>query len=126
MDSLLFIITIILSYYDLLEHRLPNCLVLGLLSLAVMRDPVRALAAFPALLVMGSLYLLSRGSLGLGDVKLYAALSAYLGVAKMLPLFGLSFLLAGVISLVLILKNGTTKQVIPFGPFLCLAALLIQ
>lgn len=126
MDSFLFFMTLALSYHDLKDHRLPNALVYGLLVGAVLQDPVQALAGWLGMGFMAILYGLARGGLGFGDVKLYGALCAYLGAPAILPLFTLSFLMAGAVSLVMVIKKGTTAQVIPFGPFLCLSALLIR
>lgn len=126
MDSFLFFMTLVLSYYDLKEYRLPNTLVYALLVAAVLNDPIQALAGGIGVGVMGVLYWLAKGGLGWGDVKLYGALCAYLGARAIVPLFTLSFVLAGMVSLVLVIKKGTTSQVIPFGPFLCLSALLIR
>lgn len=123
MNSLFFLLTLILSAYDLLEHRLPNRLVWSLQVLAVLKDPIGAWASLGGLVLMGSLYLISR-SMGLGDVKLFAALAAYTGWEEILPMFVRSFLIAAIFSLILLIKKGTTrKSVIPLGPCLCLAAL---
>lgn len=126
MDSFFFALTLALSAIDLREHRLPNQLVYWLLVLAVIQDPGKALAAWPGLLVMGLIYLLSKGSLGWGDVKLFSALCAHVGLESVWSLLTLSFILAGVVSLICLIKNGTTKQVIPLGPFLCFSALVIR
>lgn len=125
MDSLFYTFTLILSAYDLRNFRLPNPYVLGVLTLAVFKDPISATAAVGGLALMGLVYVLSNGRLGLGDVKLFTALSAYVGWGEILPMFARSFLLAAGFSLFLIMKNGISRRsVIPFGPFLCLAALL--
>lgn len=124
MNSLFFTFTLILSAYDLREHRLPNGWVLSLLALAVLKDPAQATAAAGGLGLMGIIYLISNGRLGLGDVKLFGALSAYIGWGEIGPVFARGFFLAAGFSLLLIIKNGIDRDaVIPFGPFLCLASL---
>lgn len=125
MDSLFFVLTFLLSLHDLTDHRLPNQLVYGMLVLGAIKDPVQATAAWGGLLLMGLVYALSRGHLGPGDVKLFAALSAYLGWPVIIRLFFQGFLMAGLVGVVLLAtKRTTASSVIPLGPFFCLAGLL--
>jgi leader peptidase (prepilin peptidase)/N-methyltransferase len=113
--------------YDLREHRLPNALVLpgivvGLVSVGIEwiasgRPPIVALAAGAGyaafLLVMHAI-----GGMGMGDVKLGAAL----GLASWTPLLAVlspmvAFLTGGIASVAL-LTAGRRGQRIAFGPFL--------
>ncbi|WP_066238725.1 prepilin peptidase [Anaerosporomusa subterranea] len=82
-----------------------------------------------AALVGGGLLLiiavLSRGGMGGGDVKFCFALGIWLGWPDILLALFLSFViggLAGVILLVFRLRGR--KDMIPFGPFICLGAFL--
>ncbi|MEQ8202142.1 MAG: prepilin peptidase [Syntrophomonadaceae bacterium] len=70
--------------------------------------------------------LISRGGMGGGDVKMGAAVGAFLGFpAALLALF-LSSLLGGVWAAVLLAgKKATRKSAIKFGPFLALGAWLV-
>lgn len=64
--------------------------------------------------------------MGLGDVKLAAALGVLLGVGALVTALFLAFVVGGVIGLVLIgLKKATPKTRIPFGPFLALGAAVV-
>ena len=125
MSSLFFGLTLALSAWDLAQHRLPNRLVWALLALAVLKDPLEATAALAGGGLMGLIYLISGGRLGLGDVKLFAALAGYVGWAGVVGLFVRGWLMAGLAAAVMALKNGTSsQQLIPLGPVFCLAAWL--
>ena len=73
--------------------------------------------------VMLAIFVISRGGMGGGDVKLSAAVGLWLGVEGT-PLFLLlAFITGGVISLLLLVSGIKSKgDAVPFGPFLCLAA----
>jgi leader peptidase (prepilin peptidase)/N-methyltransferase len=73
--------------------------------------------------VMLVIYLLARGGMGFGDVKLTALLGLYLGPAPVLLTLLLSFVVgaaAGILLMILKLKGR--KDMLPFGPFLALGA----
>ena len=73
--------------------------------------------------VMLVIFVISRGGMGGGDVKLNAAVGLWLGVEGTLLFLLLAFIMGGVISLLLLVSGVKSKgDVIPFGPFLCLAA----
>ena len=73
--------------------------------------------------VMLAIFVISRGGMGGGDVKLSAAVGLWLGVEGTLLFLLLAFIMGGVISLLLLVSGVKSKgDAIPFGPFLCLAA----
>ena len=73
--------------------------------------------------VMLLIFVISRGGMGGGDVKLSAAVGLWLGVEGTLLFLLLAFIMGGVISLLLLVSGVKSKSdAIPFGPFLCLAA----
>lgn len=75
--------------------------------------------------VMLLLYLLSRGGMGCGDVKLAAALGLCLGLENILLCLLLAFITGGVVAAVLLAVRAKGRQeAMPFGPFLCLGAML--
>lgn len=123
MTSLLFFITLYASAIDLRDHRLPDWANLCILGLAVLRSPVEAWAVIPGFIVMGLIYWLSGGQLGFGDVKLFACLSAYLGSEKIGLLLGLSFGLAALGAIWLVITKGPRQ--FAMGPWICLSALLL-
>lgn len=116
-----------LTRVDLAEHRLPNQLVVpallaGVVGLALSwpvwhTPPIVPLlaAAIPA----GVLFVLALfGGMGMGDVKLVAALglaSPTLAIAVLSPL--LAFLVGGVAAVIVLISRGRRAR-IPFGPFL--------
>jgi len=68
---------------------------------------------------MTAIYLLSRGGMGAGDVKLGAVLGVFLGWKLALAGLFLSFLSASVVGLLLIFSGKKTrKDALPFAPFL--------
>lgn len=75
------------------------------------------------LAIMLVLYFASRGGMGEGDVKLAPALGIWLGLDQGLLCLLLAFVSGGVVgALLLLCRRGKLKQAIPFGPFLCAAA----
>jgi leader peptidase (prepilin peptidase)/N-methyltransferase len=112
---------------DIREHRLPNALVLPGISVGLSscagewvvsgRVPVAPLVAGVA--YAGFLLVLNLvGGMGMGDVKLAAALglaSWTLSVAVLSPV--MAFLVGGLVSLALLIA-GKRGQRIAFGPFL--------
>ena len=87
-----------------------------------------ALGAAVALALMGVIYLVSRGGMGDGDVRLSPLLGAALGFQNPgLAAVGLFFgFLAGAIVgiFVLVANKGDRKTSIPFGPFLALGTVV--
>lgn len=69
------------------------------------------------------IFLLSRGGMGAGDVKLSFVLGLWLGLKATMVCMLLAFILGGIIGVGL-LATGIKgrKDPIPFGPYLCLAA----
>ena len=81
------------------------------------------LAGAVGFVVMLVIFVISRGGMGGGDVKLSAAVGLWLGVEGTLLFLLLAFIMGGVISLLLLASGAKSKgDAIPFGPFLCLAA----
>lgn len=67
----------------------------------------------------------TNGAMGGGDIKIMAALGFLFGLSHTLVLTFFSFILGGVLSsLLLLFKIKKRKDYIPFGPFICLAALI--
>ncbi len=78
--------------------------------------------------IFGILTLLGRlvsgkEAMGMGDVKLVAALGLFFGASNILAISIISFLLGAIISIVLVLsKKRKIDDYIPFGPFIVIAS----
>lgn len=64
-------------------------------------------------------------AMGFGDVKLMGALGLYFGLANIVVISIIAFLLGAVISIILLAtKKKKTDEYIPFGPFIVLATFI--
>lgn len=131
-----------LSIVDFKSHRLPNQLVgwftaTQILIMAVISwmasDYARLLTALgvgvATMISYVLLYLLSRGSLGMGDVKFAFPLGLCVGWYStnqwLLAIF-ISFLIAGVVAVIgLVTKQMTRKSRLAFGPYMFLGTFLV-
>jgi len=126
---------------DIKEHRLPNRLLLRwgvisallLLGLSMVRgDYFPLLNAGMGALIFGGAYLIlaliSRGAMGMGDVKLALVLGLNVGYFSLSSLFVASvfaFVLASLVVLSgMIAGKLNAKSAVAFGPFMILGAAL--
>lgn len=66
-------------------------------------------------------------AMGFGDVKLMASLGLYFGLANIILITLVSFLLGAIISIILLITRvRKTDEYIPFGPFIVLACFIIM
>ncbi|MCK5884543.1 MAG: prepilin peptidase [Bacteriovoracaceae bacterium] len=80
---------------------------------------------FPFLVSSTYLLFAKKEGLGLGDVKLFAALGIYLGPLGIITNVFLSCMLGSIVGVLLILTKKMSRDYpIPFGPFIILAASL--
>ncbi|MFZ5376734.1 MAG: prepilin peptidase [Patescibacteria group bacterium] len=98
----------------------------ALVILGVMRFEDLAIAVFCMVGLVAffySLWFFTKGKgFGFGDVKLAVPLALILGWPKILVAIFLSFLLGGLVGVVLlVLKKKKLGQVVPFGPFLVIS-----
>jgi leader peptidase (prepilin peptidase) / N-methyltransferase len=127
-------VLVLLSAIDLERGIIPNRIVLpaaGIVLLAqIALFPGQAfewvVAAVLAALVMMIPQLLGRALMGMGDVKLALLLGATLGWAVIGAVF-IAFLCVFPVAVALLIRYGgaARKMTIPFGPFLCLGALIV-
>ena len=119
---------------DLIQFRVPNVVTypgtaLVLLAALVLPDGdvasgLVAAALFGGLALVASI--LTRGGLGLGDVKLAVLIGAGLGVSAAYQALVLGVLAGGVTILALFLLGVVSrKQAVPYAPFLALAAMAV-
>lgn len=119
---------------DFQEYRIPNKLILLGLALRVPllaaelfihTDTVGAIVLNELVAVVGSTIVclvcmfLSRGSLGMGDLKLLMFMSAFLGVEGILGSMFVSVFFTAVMAIALLLfRKKSSKDAIPFAPFI--------
>jgi leader peptidase (prepilin peptidase) / N-methyltransferase len=130
---LLLVIGVIDLEHQLILNRLvyPAAPIAAALSLLAFRldmvpDIERAAIGLAIGLVLFLLIaLLSRGGMGLGDVKMAALVGIILGYPNVLVAIFLAIIAGGIIALILLAtrKKGR-RQGIPFGPFLALGTML--
>ena len=131
-----------LSIIDSKSHRLPNHLVGWFVAVEILimgitgwiaSDLARLLTALGvAVATMISyvlLYLVSRGSLGMGDVKFAFPLGLCVGwysANQWLVAIFVSFLIAGLVAVIgLVTKRITRKSRLAFGPYMFLGTFLV-
>ncbi|GLX69290.1 prepilin peptidase [Paenibacillus glycanilyticus] len=130
---LLVSMSVILTVSDLKYMLLPNRILLAFAPVFLVwrfLSPVDSIwqHAWGAVVGGGVLLLvviLTKGGMGLGDVKLLTLLGWILGLSHLIPAFIIACFLGSLVGgLLLLLKIVTRKQPIPFGPFLLIGALL--
>jgi leader peptidase (prepilin peptidase)/N-methyltransferase len=130
-DAFLICVVAVLAVIDLEQRRIPNRIVLpatgAVLAAQLVADPGRAPELFGAALGAALFFSLplvvSRGGMGMGDVKLALLLGAALGKGVVLAIAVAAFSIFP-IALAMLLRGGTSArtQGIPFAPFLALGA----
>jgi leader peptidase (prepilin peptidase)/N-methyltransferase len=121
----------VISWVDVEERRVPNVLVVPATAIALLAQGLlhadrlveSILAGLGASLFFFVALLISRNSVGMGDVKLALLIGVVLGKDVVGALF-LAGLVAAAVGLVLIARHGlgARKTAMPFAPFLALGA----
>lgn len=121
----------VVAAVDLAVHRIPNRLILavgvfgGLTAVAVFGVTLSQvlLGALVGGTVLLAIALLGRGAMGMGDVKLAAALGALVGYPHVLPALAIGMVAGGIAALVLLVAGKVgRKDYIAYGPYLALGA----
>jgi len=120
-------------FFDLDHLLIPDVLVIpcAIFAFAFALSAHRALAGLESAAIAGGafglVYLATRGrGMGLGDVKLAAALGLALPVAGGIALVAASFVIGAVVAIpVLLAGSRGRRDALPFGPFLVVAAYLL-
>lgn len=129
---------IVVTFIDLDQQIIPHVITLSGIPvfalLAVFFMGLSAVDAFLGVMIgAGILYfvavyyeaLTGREGMGGGDVNLLAMLGAFLGWKSLLFILLVSSLLGAVVGVAIILvKRKDMRYAVPFGPFLCIAAVL--
>ncbi|MEX0446500.1 A24 family peptidase [Xenorhabdus sp. SGI246] len=133
------IILFFLAVIDIKTYQLPDIFTQPLLWLGLVLNsnsdivPIKS-AIYGA--ISGYLYLwvlywfcrytLKKEGIGYGDLKLTAAIGAWIGV-EMIPILMLLASLSGLLGFVMIwLKRKSYPEFIAFGPYLCFSAMLLM
>lgn len=133
-DLVLMASLIALTFIDLDTMRLPDVIVLPLLVIGlagawlIPGQPTGWESLGSALGAGGFFWLIARvfpQGMGLGDVKLVAALGAFLGFPGIVLAVFLASLSGSVVGLTrLLLRQASWRQLIPFGPYLALGGIV--
>jgi prepilin peptidase CpaA len=111
-------LALLISYYDVCYRRIPNAFVLATLATGILINLILggiegALASLGgcalAFFLMFVLHVF--GAMGAGDVKLFAAIGAVVGLHLVLPMFFVVILTGGILGVVSMLRAGDTKLV---------------
>ncbi|MGI6006589.1 MAG: prepilin peptidase [Ruminococcus sp.] len=129
-----------IAWIDWHEKRIPNSMLKTLLFIRILLlVPEWVLFAeigLPLLLssVFGMLtggilfllvYFLSRGGVGMGDVKLMGIIGCYVGIGGIMPTAFLTVIVSAIYSIILLaLKKIGLKEEIPFAPFVLAGTVL--
>ena len=121
-----------LTVTDARSYRLPNDVILWVCSLGGLYCAVghvewklSAAGCVAGIALFGGLFLLSRGGIGCGDIKLAAALGIWFGFRGILQITALAFIAAACAGILLIVTGRKTKKdPIALGPYLCAGAIL--
>lgn len=66
----------------------------------------------------------TKGGIGMGDVKLFAGTALYMGLEKSMSAIAVSTLISGLYSIILVLINPENREkTIPFAPFILMGTL---
>ena len=136
-----FSILLILFFIDLETFFLPDCLTIPLMLVGILKsllypfaiDPINAivggLVGFFALFITNAIYKLWRkvDGFGFGDFKLLAGLGVWFGAAFIIPIIVLGALIAlSMVGLLcLVGRKLNLQMMIPFGPALITATIII-
>ncbi|PWM78971.1 MAG: prepilin peptidase [Phascolarctobacterium sp.] len=134
--ALIFVLTgclVLISLIDCRVQIIPDWLVMVIAAAGLLHTLlVEPDALFDALsggmlafVIMLVIFVISRGGMGGGDVKLSAAVGLWLGVEGSLLFLLLAFVMGGIISLLLLAAGVKNRNdAVPFGPFLCVSAFI--
>lgn len=118
-DYILFIFLIIAFITDVKYHKIPNWLsvggaLVGVLYHLIMGGVDGLIFSFLGLLVAGGIFMVLYifKAIGAGDVKLFAAIGAIVGIQVVLYLMMYSVIVAGLIAIIILLFTNTfLKQI---------------
>lgn len=130
----------VIAWIDQISRRIPNRILLLLLAIRAIILLVEwimipamgmslLISALIGMLLGGGLFLLahfiSRGGVGMGDVKLFAVIGTYVGAGSIMGLVFLTALASALYSIVMLIRRKINlKEEIPFAPFVLVGTVL--
>ncbi len=130
MDLLLF--SIGFSITDITKRQISNiwviiCLLFGILKIILNIEILSQsiLGFISAFIISYTIYFISKGKIGMGDVKMLACIGLYTGFYSFVKVLFWAVLLTVIFGIILIfLKKADKNTELPFAPFLTAAILL--
>lgn len=131
--GVLIAVLVAVSVVDLRERRIPNSYTYPALVAAIVAAAAGgvddALTAISGLvlgtLVMGAFYVVGRGRLGMGDVKLSGLLGAALGPTAVLPFLVVGSSAGAIAAAVLLIRGKGRAATFAYGPYLAAGGALV-
>jgi len=127
--SFIILTLIVITFIDIDHKLIPNEVVITLLVIGVIYELVErpipliegAIGFFAASVPLLLIAILSKGGMGGGDIKLMAVVGIFLGWKGVLIALFIGAFIGAIIGMItIILKIKKRKDIIPFGPFLCI------
>lgn len=121
----------VIAWKDAMLKQIPNHMLLILVlvrSVLLFDDMTTAIASFEGFLIGGGVmlfgYLLSKGTMGAGDVKLMAVVGSYVGSDRMLQVILCSLIASCIFGFIQLLrKKMELRHGIPFAPFVLISVI---
>ncbi|UXV33417.1 prepilin peptidase [Mammaliicoccus sciuri] len=125
----LIIFLIPLTIYDFHHFVIPNHMLIIMLVCSIYLFGITREQFFYALfiiMILHTLYFISRGGLGYGDIKLFSLLSLILTISHFILCFMFTFIFAGVLITLYVCITRNKIQKVPLVPFMTLAVIFVQ
>lgn len=128
-------ILIPISIIDIKRKIIPNKLViLGMGMGTIMmflNDNISIISALLGFVmcggIIGVISIITKGSIGMGDAKLFACIGIFLGLQTTLGIMLIATVLSGLVGLILLtFKKVNGKTMIPFAPYIFLATIFVM
>jgi len=133
--AILILLLIIASFKDIKTRTIPNRFVLyglvaGMILVISGSTMPTVFDSFMGFLAGGGILLaisyVSKGGIGMGDVKLMACTGLYLGLGRVLGCMVIAIIFSGAFAAVMLITSGyDRKTAIPFAPFILTGVLTI-
>jgi len=120
---------------DLKSRKIPDIIIIvGILTgifFSAIKGPeeivIKLISGLLAALLLLLISWLSKGGVGMGDVKLIAFIGVYLGLGMTISVLSVSVILSGIAAaIILLLKKAGKNGIIPFAPFVLLGTVIMM